>query len=428
MLSWIGVHDNGPFRQAAHGRATSVLEKRRITHYILFAALYVLVGRTRKSAKCRKTQIETHLIENEWETLMTLTNDLVTERLRTVNDPELHRDIVSLNMVKEVVIDGGAVRVHVELTTPACPLKDQITADVQKAVMSLDGVEKVEVEFSAKVRGNSGAPDTLPGVKNVVAIGAGKGGVGKSTAAVLVALGLRRSGATVGILDGDVYGPSIPTMLGVEGQKPTVRGEKMVPVEAAGIKVMSIGFMVSRDQPLIWRGPMAHGVVKQFLEQVDWGELDYLIVDLPPGTGDVPLTLAQSIPGMTGAIVICTPQDVALIDARRAVMMYQQLNVPILGIIENMSYYICPSCGHRDEIFDHGGAKRAAGEMELPFLGAIPLNARIRQFADSGVPEKTFTDADARVIEAVEAVASAAAGQISVQNMKQVERPTLSIE
>lgn len=358
---------------------------------------------------------------------MGLTNEMVMDRLRTVNDPELHRDIVTLKMVKDVAIDGGAVKVHVELTTPACPLKDQITADVQKAVMALDGVDKVEVEFSAQVRGESRLQQALPGIKNVVAIGAGKGGVGKSTAAVLIALGLQRSGASVGILDGDVYGPSIPTMLGVEGQKPTVKGEKMIPVEAAGLKIMSIGFMVNRDQPLIWRGPMAHGVVKQFLEQVDWGELDYLIVDLPPGTGDVPLTLAQSIP-MTGAIVICTPQDVALLDARRAVMMYEQLNVPMLGIIENMSFYICPSCGHRDEIFDHGGAERAATEMELPFLGAIPLNARIRQFADTGVPEKTFTDADARVIEAVEAVASAAAGQISVQSMKQVEQPTLSIE
>ena len=358
---------------------------------------------------------------------MSVTNDMVMERLRTVNDPELHRDIVTLKMVKEVTVDGGAVHVHVELTTPACPLKDQIMQDVQRAVMGLDGVETVEVEFSAQVRGESRLQQSLPGIKNVVAIGAGKGGVGKSTAAVLVALGLRRSGASVGILDGDVYGPSIPTMLGVEGQKPTVRGEKMVPVEAAGLKIMSIGFMVNRDQPLIWRGPMAHGVVKQFLEQVDWGELDYLIVDLPPGTGDVPLSLAQSIP-MTGAIVICTPQDVALLDARRAVMMYGQLNVPMLGIIENMSYYICPSCGHRDEIFDHGGAERAANEMELPFLGAIPLNAKIRQFADAGAPEKTFSDADARVVEAVEAVAQAAAGQISVQSLKGQEQPTLSIE
>ena len=186
---------------------------------------------------------------------MSVTNEQVMERLRTVNDPELHRDIVTLNMVKGVAIDGGAVNVHVELTTPACPLKDQITQDVQRAVMVLDGVDKVEVEFSAQVRGESRLQQSLPGIKNVVAIGAGKGGVGKSTAAVLVALGLRRSGAKVGILDGDVYGPSIPTMLGVEGQKPKVNGEKMVPVEAAGLKIMSIGFMVNRDQPLIWRGP-----------------------------------------------------------------------------------------------------------------------------------------------------------------------------
>jgi len=355
------------------------------------------------------------------------THDAVMARLKTVNDPELHRDIVTLGMVKEVRIDGGRVHVHVELTTPACPLKEQITHDVTAAVKALPGVSNVEVEFSGQVRRHGPAGDVLGGVKNVFAIGAGKGGVGKSTVAALMALSLDRSGAKVGLLDADVYGPSIPTIMGVEGAKPAVEGEQIVPIEAGNIKVMSIGFMVERDKPLIWRGPMVHGVVKQFLEQVAWGELDYLVVDLPPGTGDVPLTLAQTIP-MTGAVVVCTPQDLALIDARRAVMMYQQLNVPCLGIVENMSYYLCPACGHRDEIFDHGGAERAAGELGVPFLGAIPLNAKIRMFTGAGTPEKTFTSAGEAILDAVESVANAAAGQISVRNLQHVRQPTLSVE
>jgi ATP-binding protein involved in chromosome partitioning len=263
-------------------------------------------------------------------------------------------------------------------------------------------------------------------VKNIVAVGAGKGGVGKSTAAVLLAYGLHRAGAKVGLMDADVYGPSIPTLTGVEGSKPVVRDNMLVPPQAGGVKIMSIGFMVDRDKALIWRGPMTHGVVKQFLENVDWGDLDYLIVDLPPGTGDVPLSLAQSIP-MTGAVVICTPQDVALIDARRAVRMYEQLNVGCLGIIENMSYYLCPKCGNRDELFDHGGARAAAGDLGVPFLGEIPLNAKIRAFGDAGAPEKTFTDTDDYVRKAIDTVVSNTAAQVSIKASLQLA-PTLSIE
>jgi len=267
----------------------------------------------------------------------------------------------------------------------------------------------------------------LPGVKNVVAVGAGKGGVGKSTAAVLLAYGLHRGGAKVGLMDADVYGPSIPTMVGVEGHKPTVSGNMIVPPVAGGVKIISIGFMVDRDKPLIWRGPMAHGVIKQFLEQVEWGELDYLIVDLPPGTGDVPLTLAQQIP-MTGSVVICTPQDVALMDARRAVKMYEQLNVPCLGMIENMSYYLCPKCGHRDELFDHGGAESAAGELGVPFLGEIPLNVKIRIHGDAGCPEKLFTDTPDYVTQAIQRVVSNTAGQINARSALRAAAPTLTVE
>ncbi len=356
------------------------------------------------------------------------TNEQILEQLKTVQDPELHKDLVTLGMVKDVSVDGANVHVHIELTTPACPLKDQIGGDVTSAIKRIDGVDQVHIEWSAQVRSSRSASTTqLPGVKNIIAVGAGKGGVGKSTASVLLAYGLHRAGAKVGLMDADVYGPSIPTMVGIEGARPEVSGEKIIPLDAGGVKIMSIGFMVDREKPLIWRGPMVHGVVKQFLEQVDWGELDYLIVDLPPGTGDVPLTLAQSIP-MTGAIVICTPQDVALIDARRAVKMYEQLNVCCLGIIENMSYYLCPNCGHRDELFDHGGAKHAADELAVPFLGDIPLNVEIRINGDSGKPEKLFTGTPDYVRQALDRVVSNTAGQVSVKSQLQVAAPTLTIE
>ncbi len=365
--------------------------------------------------------------QGELQDMSSISEDQVLAQLRTVNDPELHKDIITLGMVKGVSIDGGAVRVQVQLTTPACPLKDQIRGDIDRAVKTIPGVATVEVEWSAEVRSSRPGSAQLPGVKNVVAVGAGKGGVGKSTAAVLLAYGLQRMGAKVGLMDADVYGPSIPTMTGVEGSVPTVRNEMMVPPEAGGVKIMSIGFMVDRSKALIWRGPMTHGVIKQFLENVEWGELDYLIVDLPPGTGDVPLSLAQSIP-MTGAVIVCTPQDIALMDATRAVKMYEQLNVPCLGVIENMSYYLCPSCGHRDELFDHGGAAAAAKELGVPFLGEIPLNANVRAFSDEGTPEKQFTDSPDHVTEAIAAVVSTTAGQISVMSEKQAEAPTLSVE
>lgn len=356
-----------------------------------------------------------------------VSREQVLDRLKTVQDPELHKDLVTLNMIKDVTVDDGRIRIHVELTTPACPLKDQIKKDIEKAVRTIPGVRDIHLDWSAQVRSSRPAARQLPGVKNVVAVGAGKGGVGKSTAAVMLAYGLHRTGAAVGLMDADVYGPSIPTLTGVEGARPRVVGDMIQPEVAGGVKIMSIGFMVERDKALIWRGPMTHGVVKQFLEQVDWGELDYLIVDLPPGTGDVPLSLAQAVP-MTGAVVICTPQDVALIDARRAVRMYEQLNVPCLGIIENMSYYLCPKCGHRDELFDHGGAKQAAQDLGVPFLGEIPLNAGIRRFGDAGAPEKLFTNMESYVTEAVTKVVANTAGQISIRARLSTLTPTLTIE
>jgi len=356
------------------------------------------------------------------------TKEQVIQQLRKVHDPELHKDLVSLDMIKHVSVAEGTVNVHVELTTPACPMKGQISDDVRAAVQALEGVREVNVEFSARVRQAARSTADLPGVKNVLAVGAGKGGVGKSSAAVMLAVGLAREGALVGLLDADIYGPSIPTMMGVPDARPEVSGEAMLPVTACGVKLVSIGFLLQPEQAVVWRGPMVHGAVTQFLQQVEWGELDYLVVDLPPGTGDVPLTLAQAIPFLSGAVIICTPQDVALADARRAVRMYEQLKVGCLGIIENMSYYVCPKCGNRDEIFAHGGAKVAAREMGVPFLGSIPLNGQLRQFADGGTPEKYFTGTDEKVREAIEGIVRATAAQVSLRSAGQADQPTLSIE
>lgn len=273
------------------------------------------------------------------------------------------------------------------------------------------------------------SPGRLAGVKHTVAVGAGKGGVGKSTAAALLAVGLTRRGHSVGLLDADIYGPSIPTLMGVAGDRPDVdeARQKMIPVESLGVKVISIGFMIDPSDAVVWRGPMVHGAVQQFLHQVDWGELDYLIVDLPPGTGDVPLSLSQQIP-LTGSVVVCTPQDLALADARRAIRMYERLNVATLGIIENMSYYLCPKCGHREDIFDSGGAEQAAGAMNVPFLGAIPLNASIRRFCDAGTPDKNFTEGDEPVREALDGIVGALVDQVRAKDESGTGSPTISFE
>lgn len=355
-----------------------------------------------------------------------ISKEEVIDVLRTVQDPELHRDLVTLNMIKSVAVCDGHVRVAVELTTPACPLKDKVRSDVEAAVRRLPGVQQVEVEFSARVRSGPMRQAVLPEVKNIVAVGAGKGGVGKSTVSVLAAVGLARAGAKVGLLDADVYGPSIPKMLGIEQAKPAVDGQMILPVVAHNLKVMSIGFMIEPDRPVVWRGPMIHGTVKQFLEQVDWGELDYLIVDLPPGTGDVPLTLAQSIP-MTGAVVVCTPQDVALLDAVRAARMYQQLQVDVLGIVENMSYFIAPDTGKEYDLFGKGGAEKAAARLKVPFLGSIPINVAIRISGDAGTPEDVFTKSPQGIGEAVTRVVQTLAGQITVHNESQAPPLELKI-
>ncbi len=266
-----------------------------------------------------------------------------------------------------------------------------------------------------QISATPGIAEKLPGVKNVIAVGAGKGGVGKSTIAVLSAMGLAKRGARVGLMDADVYGPSIPKMMGLDAEKPSVRDDRILPIESHGIGVMSMGFMVEPERAVIWRGPMIHGVVKQFLEQVEWGELDYLIVDLPPGTGDVPLTLAQALP-MTGAVVVCTPQEVALLDAVKALRMYQQLNVDILGIVENMSYFVAPDTGNTYDLFGRGGASKAAQRLDVPLLGEIPINISLRESGDRGTPADAFDKTDDATRAAILHFTEQLAAQIEKKN------------
>lgn len=342
------------------------------------------------------------------------TKNQVLDVLRNVRDPELGEDIVSLDFVKNVAICDGRVRVEVELTTPACPMRETIRQDVEAAVRSLAGIKQVEVVFSARVRSSLPEKCELPGVRNIIAVGAGKGGVGKSTLSVLLAVGLGRAGARVGLLDADVYGPSIPRMLGIEDARPIMENDKVLPVEACGIKAMSMGLLIPPGQAVVWRGPMIHNAIRQFLEQVEWGELDYLIVDLPPGTGDVPLTLAQSIP-LTGSVVVCTPQAVALADAVRAARMYETLGVPVLGMVENMSYFVAPDTGREYDLFGKGGVEKAARELGLAFLGSIPVNVAIRLSGDDGNPASLFAGDPCGLAQSITTVVQTLAGRVATR-------------
>jgi ATP-binding protein involved in chromosome partitioning len=314
-----------------------------------------------------------------------LTEEKVLDVLKRVQDPDLHKDIVSLGFIRNLRIEAGKVAFDLNLTTPACPVKDQMRDEAVALVRGLAGVESVDVKMTAEVRQTPSLDRTaLKGVKNIVAVGSGKGGVGKSTIAVNIAASLAADGAVVGLLDGDIYGPTMPIMLGIH-QPPRSVGPRMIPQESAGLKFMSMGLLVKSDQPLIWRGPMAHRALQQCLFDVEWGALDYLIVDLPPGTGDIHLTLAQQVP-VTGAVIVSTPQDVGLQISMKTLRMFQQTRVPILGIVENMSFYICPHCNSKDHIFGEGGGKRAAQELGIPFLGEVPLDLAIRQQCDAGSP------------------------------------------
>lgn len=355
----------------------------------------------------------------------------ILNQLRKVNDPELHRDLVTLEMVKNIAYCDGLATITIELTTPACPLKGTIQRDVEKAVRELgDEIKEVVVQFTAQVKATpqkqAAQSNPLPGVKNIIAVGAGKGGVGKSTVAVNLAVGLARSGAKVGLLDGDIYGPSMPTLLDIPNHEPPqLQGTDIIPFEKHGIKAMTIGAIVESEKPLIWRGPMAHGAFKQLATQTLWGELDYLVIDLPPGTGDVPLTMSQVLP-LAGAVVVCTPQKVAQDDARRAIRMFEQLDIHVLGVVENMSYFIGDD-GKEYDIFGRGGAQVMAGEMSVPFLGMIPINMRLRANSDRGNPTANFED-DRQLGVQLETMVKNVAGQLSIRAMNcDAQMPTISI-
>lgn len=315
-----------------------------------------------------------------------ITESQVLDALRGVIDPDLGKDIVSLGFVTSVSIDGGRVAATVELTTPACPVKDQLKESCRQRIQAIPGVTDVDVTMTAQVRSHraGGAEGILTGVRNIVAVASGKGGVGKSTVAANLACALAKEGARVGLLDADIYGPSAPIMFGITEQ-PEIQDQKLLPIERHGVRVMSLGLIANDQSPVIWRGPLVARMIQQFLSDVAWGELEYLVVDLPPGTGDAQLTLAQSCP-LSGAVIVTTPQDVALEDVVRAVRMFGQVKVPVLGVIENMSYFEAPDTGTRYAIFGEGGGKRVAEQFDLPLLATLPIVPAVCESGDRGTP------------------------------------------
>jgi ATP-binding protein involved in chromosome partitioning len=341
-----------------------------------------------------------------------VTRDAVMAALSKVQEPELHRDLVTLNMIRDLAINDGKVVFTVVLTTPACPLRGRIEKEARQAVAEIPGVRAVQVKMDASVPsdGRSRGLLQLP-VRNVIAVASGKGGVGKSTVAVNVAVSLAQSGAKVGLLDADIYGPNVPTMMGVMHLPPQNDSGKLVPAEAYGVQLMSIGFLVKPGQPLIWRGPMLHSAIRQFLSDVEWGELDYMVIDLPPGTGDAQLSLAQSVP-LSGGLIVTLPQAVSQEDARRGLEMFRELNVPILGVVENMSYLDLPD-GTRMDVFGSGGGKKLAESAGVPFLGQIPMDPAVRVGGDKGAPV-IVTNPDSAPACAMRALAEQLAARLSV--------------
>ena len=348
----------------------------------------------------------------------------VLDALRTVIDPDLNRDIVSLNFVKDLKIDGGAVSFTIELTTPACPMKKEMERMAREAVAAIPGVKTVEINMTAAVTRGAVEKEkqAIEGVRNIIAVGSGKGGVGKSTVTVNLAIALAQSGAAVGILDADIYGPNIPLMMGITG-RPYAIGERIQTLANYGVRLMSMGFLMEEDDsPVIWRGPMLHSVIQQFIRQVDWGELDYLLIDLPPGTGDVQLSLTQTVP-LTGAVVVSTPQDVALQDARKAIQMFRQVDVAVLGIVENMSYFECPKCGEISHVFSHGGGAKTAERYAVSLLGEVPLTVALREGGDIGKPVVTMAS-ESPAAESFRQIAARTAAQVSIVNASK-RNPTL---
>ncbi|MBM4113511.1 MAG: Mrp/NBP35 family ATP-binding protein [Phycisphaerae bacterium] len=374
---------------------------------------------------------------------MPLSLEDVHAALSTVQDPDLKQDLVSLRMIRAVESDLAGVRVTVELTTPACPMKERIQSDIEAAIRAKAAElgegppATIVVNFTADVRRGAGrvagggdgsaagSSNPLPTVRQIVAVGAGKGGVGKSTVSVNLAVGLARTGARVGLLDADIYGPSLPTMLGLEQIPAAAKGNTLMPFEVHGIKSMTIGKLVDADKALIWRGPMAHRAFQQLATQTEWGELDYLVIDLPPGTGDVALTMSQLLP-LSGAVVVCTPQRVALDDARRAVRMFEQLGIPVLGVVENMSSFVADD-GREFDLFGKGGAETMAGTMGLPFLGSIPIHPELRIHSDDGTPLLNFR-AGSALARSLEHVCGETARQLSIAAASAaLKQPTLTV-
>ncbi len=347
---------------------------------------------------------------------MPLTEAQVLDALRNVVDPDLHRDIVSLGFIKNLVITGGDVAFTIELTTPACPVKEQLQQQAEDHVRAVEGVTQVAIEMTAQVRARpTEAQDLIPGVKNCIAIASGKGGVGKSTVTVNLAIALAKTGAKVGVMDADVYGPSIPMMVGADGEHPFTRDQKIVPIQRYGIHVMSLGFLLEEGQAVLWRGPMVAGTVKQLLGDVDWGDLDYLLVDLPPGTGDAPMSLAQLVP-LTGVIIVTTPHHVAANIAGKSVQLFRRLNAPILGVVENMAGFVCPHCNEVTKVFAGTTGEEMASTLKVPYLGSVPLDPSVSEAGDKGVPALISAPHRPQA-EAFKEIAGRVAQQVSIVAM-----------
>lgn len=344
-----------------------------------------------------------------------LTKEQVETALKQIQDPYIGKDLVACNTVKNIEIDGGNVKVSVELGYPAKGIKDDVATEIEEKIREA-GAESVEanVSWSIEARSVQKSLKPLENIKNVIAVASGKGGVGKSTTAVNLALALSMEGANVGVLDADIYGPSQPRMLGVSGQPKSSDGKSLEPMESHGLQAMSIGFLIDEETPMIWRGPMVTQALEQLLNDTRWRGLDYLVVDLPPGTGDVQLTLAQKIP-VSGAVIVTTPQDIALLDARKGLKMFEKVEVPVLGIVENMSIHICSECGHEESIFGEGGGARMAEESGVEMLGALPLDIQIREQADGGKPTVAAMP-DSRIAEIYREIARKAAAKLASQS------------
>jgi ATP-binding protein involved in chromosome partitioning len=347
-----------------------------------------------------------------------VTEQQVMAELSKVMDPDLHMDIVTLGMISEVKIKGGKVSFKLTLTTPACPVKEKIETECRERVAALPGVEEVEMESTAAVaaRGKVDGKLDVPGIKQIIAVTSGKGGVGKTTVSINLAIALTQLGAKVGLLDADITGPNAPLMLGVGDYEPLAQNNRIIPAENYGVKCISMAFFVAKDTPVIWRGPMLDKAIRQFLSDVQWGELDYLLVDMPPGTGDAQLTMCQAT-NLAGGVIVTTPQDVALLDGRKGMAMFQQMNIPVLGLVENMSYFSCPHCSERTDVFSHGGGAELAKEVGVPFLGEIPLEIGVRRGGDMGQPI-TAMQPDHAAAQAFREVAKNLAAQVSIKALQ----------